>query len=164
MYALVFFPLVTRVFLIMRFRHLMGKGLCEGEQDRETHRAIILPMAGFTFSALLALAVLESDRARGLTFSILSLFISFLGYVEALNLQGHKDARWQDELGNACMEIGSLGLILSMVGVLLSQLHQSFIIWVLSLLAILIWLFDHVIRLRLIWKYLSLKEANHEGG
>lgn len=155
MYALVFLPLATRLLLIFRFRHLMCEVLSEEEQDRETHRTVISALAGFTFSALLALVFLESARERGLTFSIFTLFISFLGYLEALNIQGYKGTRWHDEIGNAFMETGSFGLVLSMVGVLLTQLNANLTTYGLSILAILIWLIDHIIRLRIMWKHLS---------
>ena len=111
----------------------MADILTEEEQDREAHRSHILALAGFSFSGLLALVVLEAALLQGLHVAIYCLLLSFLFYMFALNLQGYKARRWQDQVATATMDVASLALILSVLSILHYQSFNRCFACVLSL-------------------------------
>ena len=111
-----FIPFITRGILSLRFRPKMSETLAEDENDRESHRTLILALAAFSFAALLAIAVLDTTTQR-FRLPTYYLLISFLSYYFALNLQGYKFARWHDQLGDALVEAASLSLILAVMAV-----------------------------------------------
>jgi hypothetical protein len=151
-------PLLTRAILCLKFRSEMGDFPSEEEQDREAHRSHILALTGFSFSGLLALAVLEATLRQGFNIAIYCLLLSFLFYMFALNIQGYKSRRWHDHFATALMDGASLSLILSVLSIMQSQASSNWFVPALSLLAILIWLFDHFLRLLFQWQYLTTKK------
>jgi len=152
------FPLLTRlIFIIFRFRNMMSEILSENELDRDSYRNYILALTGFSFSGLLAVTLLEATVIQGFYITIYYLFISFLLFLLSLNYQSYKARRWQDQLSTAFTEIALLSLILSVISVLfLKEFDYSFSIS-LSILACIIWSFDHFSRIILQSKYLIEK-------
>jgi len=162
LYFLPFLPFLTRGILCYRFRTKMTISLRNQELDKESHRTYILAMAGFSFSGLLAMVVLDVSLPQDFHFAVYYLLISFLSYIVSLNLQGYKALRWQDQLATAFMDSASLCLILSVLSILYSQNFVKSFAYTLTIIAISIWLIDHVIRLRIWWKFLKFnkKELN----
>lgn len=157
-YLAPFFPLVTRgIMAIGYFRHMSDK-LEENEKDRQNIRSMILPMMGFSFTGSLALLIVNGKVDVSLQLPAYYLMISFLCYLFVLNLQGYKDVRWQDNfLGDGLMEAASLSLILSIVYIVQytnTSLEYKIII---IILALLIWLLDHCVRLHKLIDFLSSK-------
>ena len=143
-----FVPFLTRGFLCLRFRSKMLDHLGDKELAREAHRSHILTLAGFSFAGLLALVVLERTLAGEFRFGVLYLLLSFLGFLAALNTQSYKSTRLQDQFGTALMELGSFGLILSVVVVLRAGQFGSLFTGVLCVLAVSVWGIDHLFRIR----------------
>ncbi len=108
---------VARMAMMLLFALTPNEILGDAEQDRGGNRAIILPLAGFSFSALLALVVLDSARVQGLRLPIGLLLASFLAFYTSLNLQSYKVRRWQDQLATGLKESGSGWLLMSVVAV-----------------------------------------------
>ncbi|MDH4270929.1 MAG: hypothetical protein OEW18_03020 [Candidatus Aminicenantes bacterium] len=156
-YILPVFPIVTRGILYQKFQKETKDVLTKKKQDKESHRTYIMTLAGFSFSGLLAMVVLDTTLRQDFRFSIYYLFMSFLGYVFALNLQGYKATRWQDQLATASMDMASLCLILSILSILMTQNFSPAFVYPMSIVAILIWLIDHGLRLRFGFKYLQEK-------
>jgi low temperature requirement protein LtrA len=156
-YSIAFFPIITRGILYLNFPNEMKDTLSKEELDKESHRTHILTLAGFSFSGLLAIVVLDVALRQDFHFSIYYLLMSFLGYLVALNLQSYKAKRWEDQIATAFMDIASLCLILSVLSILISQKFSPGFAYPLSILAISIWLIDHWLRLRFQWKYLKEK-------
>lgn len=155
LYLSPFLPLLTRISLIVKFWVIMRTNLSKEERDESGHFIYIFPLAGFIFTGLLALIVLEITNNIGLSFPIYFLFIGFIGYMSAINLQGYKFGIWQDQIATGMMEMGSLSLILSILNVLLlTNFHLIFIL-TLSLIAVSVWLIDHIVRIRYSTIYLS---------
>lgn len=151
--------LVTRALLVIRFRGQMGEILTEEEQDREGNRALILAFAGFSFTGVTALIVLEPAIQQTITGAVFFLLVSFLAYLWALNLQGYKAYRWQSEAAGALVETGSLCLVLALVSLFVySRFPRTFVILT-SLLTLGVWLIDHVTRLRIDYQYLEARES-----
>lgn len=141
-------PFVSRALLCFRHRSQIGKILNEAEQDRESHRSHILALAGFSFTGLLALAVLDATLRQDFRYSVYYLLVSFLCYLSALNLQGYKSKRWHDQFGTAFMDSASLSLIMSIVCILHGQAFGASFANGLTVFALLVWTVDHFARIK----------------
>jgi hypothetical protein len=151
-------PLFTRGLLMLRFWKQMTTILPEEALEREQSRSLILSLAGFSFTGLLALVILDSALREKFYLSIFYLLASFLAYMWAFNLQGYKANRWQSSAAIGLIESGTLSLLLSVMGILwLPAFDRGFSIS-LSLLAAFVWGLDHILRLSFEWRYLSLRE------
>jgi len=156
-YIIPLLPIFTRGFLLIKFRSQMKEKLSDREKDKETHRIYIMSLAGFSFSALLALVLLDAKFQKDLQLSIFYLFLSFLGYLFALNMQSYKEFWWQDQLATAATELGSLCLVLSIIGILLTNNFNRSFALSLSGLGIIIWLADHLFRIYIVYKFRKKK-------
>ena len=155
--TLPFIPLVTHMLIIIFNCKKMCVVLSQNELDRDTHRSYILALSGFSFTALLAVVLLEATVVQGLHFVIYYLLLSFLFFLAALNIQGYKAKRWQDELATSFADIATLSLILSIIFVLFSpNFKNNFDIRFsvsITILASLIWALDHFYRIYLQFSY-----------
>jgi len=165
-YLIPLVPIVARLAVVARFSAQMRELPTEEEQDRDAHRTLIIAFAGFSFTGVVALVVLESAVRQNLKFAVFFLLISFLVYLSALNLQAYKADRWQGELGTALSDTGSLCLVCALISLLLtSGFGGAFAIGA-SALAGGVWLLDEILRLRFDWMYLAAEESvkPKEGG
>lgn len=161
-YFLSLIPFLTRFAMVLfssPVRKSMKRSLETAERDSEAHRTLILALAGFSFSALLAVVVVDATTTSGTRpdfhLTVFYLLISFLCYLVALNLQGYKFWGWQDWLSDALIEAASLSLLASVIALLWGSQYSLTIKVVCTVLATMAWSVDHVVRLRLMWKYLS---------
>jgi hypothetical protein len=145
---------VVRMGMMAMFVLLPSEVLKPAELDRAGNRAIILPLAGFSFSALLALVVLDATRVSGLRVPILLLLASFLAFYSSLNLQSYKIRRWEDQLGTALKEAGSGWLLFSVVAVVQSSPAGVGFTRVVALPAIAVWVIDFGVRILIDYHYL----------
>ena len=159
LYLLPFLPFLTRGILCYRFRAEMTNSLGKEELDKESHRTYILAMAGFSFSGLLAMVVLDASLRQDFHFAVYYLLISFLSYLVSLNLQSYKALLWQDQLATTFMDSASLCLILAVLSILNSQNHVKKFAYALTIIAFSVWLIDHVIRLKIRWRFLIKKRS-----
>lgn len=161
-YSAPIIPLFSRAVLCLRHHSQMAEILNEDEHDRETHRSHILALAGFSFTGLLALAILDATLRQDFHFAVFYLLVSFLCYFFALNLQGYKSKRWHDQFATALMDSASLSLILSIVSILHVQAFNFNFSLGLTLLAFFVWVADHATRLTIQWNYLNMKKGAKE--
>lgn len=161
-YALPLVPFISRLafFFPRGIRHYMSEDLAEEETDRESHRMFIRALSGFSFSVLTGMSVVERFTYNNKQFQlpIFYLLISFLFYLSALNLQGYKYKRWHDQLGDALVDSATLSLLLSIISIIWSTNYGLGFRVSLTILTLLIWLIDHAIRLRILWRYLSQRQ------
>jgi hypothetical protein len=156
-------PLVApaaRLGMMIKFALLPSTPLSASELDRATNRAVILALAGFSFSALLALAVLDAKRVAGLQDAIKLLLSSFLAFYSSLNLQSYKARRWEDQLATGLKEAASGWLLFSVVAVVSSSPSSENFKFIVAGSTLLVWLIDLGIRLRLDYFYLRETEKN----
>lgn len=161
-YSLPLLPLASRSVMCLCFHTQMATKLSESERDTESHYTHLLTLAGFSFSGLIALIVLDASLRFNLRIAIYYLLISFLGYLLSLNIQGYKFTRRADEFATGVMECATLSLVLSVVATLFAaELGASFTI-ALSIIALSVWLIDHIWRLKLKWSFYKdlVKETN----
>lgn len=156
-YIIPIFPLIIRFLFISVMKGNLKEILKEEENDRAEIRSYILALGGFSFTALVGFIVLEPAIKQNIQFSIYYVFISFISYFFALNLQGYKSKRWHDIISDALIETASLCLILTVISLLfVSNLNEMFT-YIISILAIFIWLIDFIIRLNIQINYLNQK-------
>lgn len=156
-YIIPLFPLIIRFLFTGVMKGNLKDILPETENDRSEIRSYILALGGFSFTALVGLIVLEPSIKQSIQFSIYYVFVSFISYFFALNLQGYKSKRWHDIISDALIETASLCLILTVISLLfVSNLNEVFT-YIISTLAILIWLLDFIIRLNIQIDYLNKK-------
>lgn len=134
----------------------MNVDLSEEELDRKSHRSYILALAGFSFAGLLALVLLDYSLKQNFLLSIYYMLLSFLFYIFSLNLQGYKSTRVQDQFATMLSESATLCMILSILGILF-QSTEIYFKYSMCTLALMIWLFDHYLRIRFQWIYLKKK-------
>ena len=132
---------------------------CENEQDRESHSSHILALAGFSFTGLLAIAVLDATLLQDFHYAVYYLLVSFLCYLSALNFQGYKSKRWHDQLATALMDAASLSLIMSIISILKIRPFSAFFVSILSAIALIIWGVDHILRVRFQDDFLKDKDG-----
>jgi peptidoglycan/LPS O-acetylase OafA/YrhL len=163
-YAVPLVPDVSRAVLVVSFRLQMAEKLSEEELDRESNRSLIIAFAGFSFTGVVALVVLEPTLQQTVRGAVFFLLVSFLTYLWALNLQGYKASRWQAEAATALSETGSLCLVSALISLLVSsQFSKSFVVTA-SLLAAAVWIIDHATRLIIDWRYAARRERVQKKG
>ena len=146
------FPVLTRAVLLTRFWRLAPDYLKPAELDRESHRGYILTLAGFSFTGLLGLAVLDQATQQNLELATLFLVVSFGSFMFALDVQSYKARRWQDDLATAAVDVARLGMLLSVLAVLFAG-PRSRSLKLAAWIVVIVWLVDHVTRFRLEWRY-----------
>lgn len=153
-------PFLTRGLVLgLLHRGWMGQIVPEGVNDRDTHRTMVLALAGFSFSGLLAISVADATLRQDLRLSVYYLLVSFLSYFFALNLQGWKYLRWHDAiLSDGLIEAASLSLLASVVAVVWQGNPNTNYAFAIAAAAAIVWLIDHVVRLRLTGEALRAKE------
>ena len=123
------------------------------------NRAIIPTLAGFSFSALLALTVVDAKVGDiNLQFTTYYTLLSFLSYLSAFNLQNYKLRKWHEQLDNALMEAASLSLLLAISSIILvSNDDRTLYKYGMVLLALGIWVVNEAVHGYLTWKTLGRK-------
>jgi hypothetical protein len=163
-YLVPVFPLFGRALMTFKFRSFMAKGMKEATAAREATRSFIITLTGFSFTGLLAIAVVDSSIQQSLHLSVYYLLISFLCYLFALNLQSYKSHWWHDQFGDFLIEAATLSLLLSVVAIVWTSKQPDGFKYLVTILALAVWLIDHVIRITILWQYLKQVEANDARG
>jgi hypothetical protein len=139
----------------------MAEALSEAEQERDVQRTFVLSLAGFSFTAVAGLAVLDAAVRVTLQLPAWYVLVSFLAFFGAFNMQSYKASRWQNELSTGLIEIGALSLMLALIALLFSASFSPVFQWVASTITFGVWAVDHFISLRLSHRYLDeLNEAS----
>ena len=162
-YAFPFTPVITRFMVGLYWDQLMLDELPEAAQHRDAHRSVILALAGFSFTAVAGLAVLETQRP-GFQLSIWYVLLSFVAYLTALNLQSYKLTRWQNYVAAALIEMGSLSLTLTLVSLVSAGKFDTWFRTLVAAVALGSWVVDHAIRLLLEISHFVGEDAKRRKG
>ncbi|MDB5785450.1 hypothetical protein [Caballeronia mineralivorans] len=154
-YFLPAIPLVTRLVLCLRWRKQMTVQLPEEAQERDLQRTFIFSLAGFSFTAVAGLAVLDGAVRVSLQLPTWNVLASFVSLVSALNVQSYKSSRWQNQLATALLEVGTLSLMLALVALLFSASFGCAYQWMATVVTLGSWLADHLIRMFIDNTYLA---------
>ena len=146
-YAVPLIPLAGRALLCTRWSWLMGDDLPEAAQDRDVQRGFVLSLAGFSFTAVAALIVLDTTVRVQLQLPIWYVLVSFLAFIATLNLHAYKSSRWQNQLAEALHEAGTLSLVLAIVALLFTTSFEAVFQWGATALALGVWASDYLVRL-----------------
>ena len=152
-------PVLTRSILMFRHRRLRSERLGEDELDRQAHRGVILSLSGFSFTAVIALVLLDSTTQLNLELPVYYVLLSFVASFAALNIQSYKSTRWQDQLSTALYELTTLSLVLTLALIVFRGPFTTCLKSILVAIVLLPWLLDHVIRLRLQAQHLQRLET-----
>lgn len=133
----------------------MNSHLPEPAQDRDANRGYILSLAGFSFTAVAALIVLDATTKVTLQLPIWFVLVSFLSFLASLNLQSYKSTRWQNQLAAALLEAGTLSLVLAIIALLFGATFDRVFQFAAATLALLTWAVDHSVRLWIDNRYLT---------
>lgn len=153
-----FLPVLTRSILMFRHRRLRNDRLSEDELDRQAHRGVILSLSGFSFTAVIALVLLDSTTQLSLELPVYYVLLSFVASFAALNIQSYKSTRWDDQLSTGLYEITTLSLMLTLAWIVFRGAFTMCLRSILIAIVFLPWLSDHVIRLRLQAQHLQRLE------
>jgi hypothetical protein len=162
LYLLPLIPIFSRAVLCLRFKHQMNEVLPEEAADREAHRALILPLAGFSFTGLIGLIVVDAALRLNYKVAIYYLLVSFLAFMLSLNVQGYKSTRCHDQISTGIMDSGSLSLVLAACYLIWWQAFGVSFSVTLIVIASGAWLADHVKRVSLMWRHLSRLSQRRE--
>lgn len=154
-YLLPAIPLITRGLMCVRWHSLMLKHLPEEAQERDVQRTFIFSLAGFSFTAVAGMAVLEGALRISLQLPAWYVLVSFVALIASLNLQSYKSTRWQSQLATASLEVGTLALMLSLVALLYTAAFSNTFRCVAAVITLAPWALDHLIRLILDYRYLA---------
>jgi hypothetical protein len=145
-YFLPFVPFATRGLIFLIFRNYIAERIELSVEYRAAERSFILALAGFSFSALLALAVVDASLPElPLRLEVYYLLISFLCYFSVVNLQKYKDKGWHEQLELTLMDTASLSLLLSVSAIIFAANPDTAYGYIVVILALGVWLIDHVI-------------------
>ena len=158
--VLPFLPILSRGILLVSFRRLARERLSESELARDQHRAVILIFAGFSFTATLALIVLDPHTQIDLGLATYFVLLSFSISLVAINIQSYKSSRWQDQLATALSDVATLSLALALAVIAFQSSFAASFRVILSGIALVPWFLDHVLRLALQAKYLREVRSN----
>lgn len=156
-YLLPAFPLITRGLLCLRWHSLMLAHLPEEAQERDVQRTFIFSLAGFSFTAVAGMAVLEGTIRISLQLPAWYVLVSFVALISSLNLQSYKAARWQSQLATALLEVGTFALMSSLVVLLYTAAFSSTFRCAATVITLVPWALDHLIRLVIDYRYLAAR-------
>jgi hypothetical protein len=158
-YLLPLLPLVPRSLIVLRFRNFMSEQLSTAERAASEHRTVILALAGFSFSAGLALPAYGATTHADVLLPTFYVVVSFLCYLAALQVQSHKVVRWLDQVGSVLVDVATLCLILAVLCMvaLIEPPPRYFL--VIGTLAIAAWLADTILRFSSWWSFFGAKEG-----
>lgn len=146
-------PVITRFFMCAYWHKFMSDSLPEAAQERDFQRSFIFSLAGFSFTAIAGLAVLDSTIRVGLQLPTWYVLLSFIAFFIALNIQSYKSTRWHNQLANSFIETGTLSLMLALSALLFTTTFSCVFQWIGTSLSIGAWLIDHLVRLRMDCRY-----------
>ena len=148
--------LVRGVVFLSVFRHHMSATIPEEENDRDSHRTLILALAGFSFTGLIGVAVVDANIQLHLEYAVYFLFVSFLCFFFSLNLQGYKFRRWHDQLSDALIEAATLSLLACLAVVALKIYPNTFVAGFIAVSATAVWSLDFYLRVSRMSGYLKM--------
>ena len=149
-HLIVLLPFLTRAALAAIFHDAMKLGLTDEQKQRGDYRAISLGLMPISFAGLIALTVIEAKVAKAETIQFFPLYymlLSFLGFYVVLTIQSYKDKVWHAQLGSAFLDASMLSLLLSVVSLFLSSDQSEFYKVFFTMVALGVWLLDHLIRI-----------------
>jgi ABC-type spermidine/putrescine transport system permease subunit I len=157
-YLIPFIPLITRTGLAIRWRNKMKIAIPEEAQARNEQRATVLSLAGFSFTVVSAIVLLDNNSEHKMKLAVWFVLVSFVVFLAAANLQSYKSVFIDTMIYSALVEIGTLSLSLALAALICrTSYDDNFKTLVISFM-LSVWVIDHVIRLRIEESILSSLE------
>lgn len=159
-YFLPLLPLLTILLLCTKWHGTMNDLLNEEAQERDLQGSFILSLAGFSFTAVAALSILDASVYKNLYISVYFSLVSFLAFMSSLNMQSYKARRWQNLLSYGLIECGTFSLILTIASILYASNFSRLFKCCTIAFALAIWLIDHIIRHTIDYRFLNQLTAS----
>jgi hypothetical protein len=165
--ALVVLPMCTRAIQALRHRALLKNALTDDQAARDSSRTVIVALAGFSFTGVAGVAVLESaTRRQELQVPVAFFLLSFLFSIFALQLENYK-FRWSRLiLSMYLIESALLMLLIAIVAIVFSGQYSHAFRALVAGVSFAGWLLDHILE----WRYsenhlqqLEKKNADRNG-
>lgn len=152
--SLIFLAAAIRVGLAIKYRHLMGRNIGDGERDIDLSETGTMVWIGITLTAFFALVAaaepLKNSQIR-LEPIIFFVIISFVAFNASNSLKSYKFHFWQQQLGEILEGVARLSF-LSAIGVTAWQAEFGPIfLWVVTVIIFASWLADYVARF-VLWR------------
>lgn len=160
LYLLPLVPVLPRSWLLWRFGQFMAEDLPDTERATAEHRTVILALAGFSFSAAIALAAYGASSSVNVLLPTYYVVVSFFCYLGALNTQAHKYLRWHDQVGSALADVATIALILAVLGMVATLNPPTAYLLILAVLALLVWSVDSYLRFSAWYSYFRGREIH----
>ncbi|MCY2961594.1 MAG: hypothetical protein NTY35_15635 [Planctomycetota bacterium] len=156
-------PMVGRSALFLRHRAALMERVATEHAERAAYQTAALTQAGFSFSGLLALAVVHSASSTDLRLPLYHMLTSFLCYFVAAEVHAMKWRRWHELLAGTLGEAASLSLLLAVSTTLLFVDTDPAAGRVVLSISGLAWLVTHLARLRYTAHQLAESESRASG-
>lgn len=155
------FPLAVRIGLMWKFKRFMHESLSVEEQQQEEHRTVILALAGFSFTAALALPAYGVSAGVDVLLPTFYVVLSFLCYLAALNAQAYKYTRWHDQIASGLADVASFCLLAATIGMASLLKPPRPYLYFLVFAACAVWGVDLVTRVRA-WSSFFRSRIQHD--
>jgi hypothetical protein len=160
LYALPLLAALPRCWVTWRYRRFMEETISDHERAANEHRTLILALAGFSFSAAVALPAYGLTAEKDVLLPTFYVVVSFLCYLGALNAQSHKLVRWHDQVGSGLADIAIFALFMAVFVMLVSLDPPIAYLVAVITLAILVWGIDLALRVSAWTSFFRAKERN----
>ncbi|HQR52450.1 MAG TPA: hypothetical protein PLZ79_04210 [Burkholderiales bacterium] len=162
LYLIPAFPVLTTAMIALRFSRLMKKALTPERWNPARSRTVSLSMAGFSFTGVVGIAVLQESIQKTLELPMYYLVLSFLCYLCAANLESYKFFVSRQMISHALTESASLSLTCAVVSVVfLGGYGQPFTLILLAI-AVVGWLGNHALVAFYVFRVFTKEEKQND--
>jgi hypothetical protein len=160
--ALIVLPMVTRGVQAWRHRSLLENPVNEDQAARDSSRTVIIALAGFSFTGVAGVAVLESaTRRHELQIPVALFLFSFLFSLFALQLENYKFFIGRLLLSLYLIESALLMLLIAIVAIIFSGQYSNAFRGLVAGVSFSGWLIDHILEWRYTENHLRLLERQN---
>ena len=157
--ALIVLPVITRLAQASHHRGVLATPIGNDQESRDSSRTIIIALAGFSFTGVVGIAVLESaTRRQELQIPVGFFLVSFLLCLFALQLENYKFFIGRELLSTYLTESAILMLLIAIVAIVWAGRYGILFKTAVALISYGGWLTDHFLSWRYMENYLRLME------
>jgi hypothetical protein len=137
-------PVATRSALVLRYPLESQRKPPDQAMQRDVGRNFSLALAGFSFAAVFALIVVAAQGVRlPLELPLYFSFLSFVAFLAAVGLEGHKATVRGDLIADGLREAGVLSLLMGLAVLLYASDFHAFYRYGLPTIGLAAWAWDH---------------------
>lgn len=146
LFCLPLLPFFVRMFVWFFLWKKLQIVLKPAVANREHSQGVVLSLAGFSFTALMGLAVVDATTKQELQYAVYFSLTSFLSFFWAYGIQAYKKNFLHDQIADTFVQAANLSLMLVIITVLSSTLGWTTMTICITFIVLATWLFDFLIR------------------